>query len=336
MSNNLTINFGTITQGSRPTISFTWPLPANHTPADWTGATLSGVLWRKENGDVYEITGALTVVTPATRALTWALSADDSGTAGNYVVVLRAAIGSLPIYTSHGSLHIVANPEVSAVHGPALVGVPAALAAWLAAVYAGLATADAGQVLTADGVGGADWQDPTGGGGIDDVAAAGLYGREIGEWTLLDAAAVGADTAGSASAVQGNLDTHTGDTTIHFTQAAISITPAQAGAAAARPAQTDIAGTTHTFVLANEGQIVASQSGSATEFTIPLNSAQAFPVGAIVGAEQQGAGVLTIKATSGVTLNGADGASKAITAQWGAVAIRKTGVNAWVIIGSFS
>lgn len=43
---------------------------------------------------------------------------------------------------------------------------------------------------------------------------------------------IGAEVAGAAAAVQGNLDTHTGDSTIHFTQAAISIAPSQAGAAA--------------------------------------------------------------------------------------------------------
>ncbi len=106
------------------------------------------------------------------------------------------------------------------------------------------------------------------------------------------------------------------------------------GASALRPTQTDIAGTTHTLTTANEGQIVASQSGSATVFTVPLNSAQAFTVGSIVGVEQQGAGVLTITATSGVTLNGVDGASKAITGQWKAAALRKVSTNGWVIIGA--
>ena len=103
-----------------------------------------------------------------------------------------------------------------------------------------------------------------------------------------------------------------------------------------RPTQTDITGTTHTFTTANEAQIVTSQSGSATTFTIPLNSSQAFPVGSVVGVEQHGAGALTITATAGVTLNGTDGASKSITAQWGAAAIRKTSTNGWIIIGAIS
>jgi hypothetical protein len=105
-------------------------------------------------------------------------------------------------------------------------------------------------------------------------------------------------------------------------------------AAALRPSQVDIAGTTHTFALTNEGAIVASQSGSATTFTIPLNSSVAFATNTIIGVEQHGAGALSITATAGVTLNGTDGATETITAQWGAAAIRKTDTNAWVIIGA--
>jgi hypothetical protein len=103
-----------------------------------------------------------------------------------------------------------------------------------------------------------------------------------------------------------------------------------------RPTETPIVGTTHTFTTANEGQIVASQSGSPTVFTIPLNSAQPFVIGAIVGIERQGGGTLAITATAGVTLNGVDGASKSVTAQWGPAAIRKTGTNSWIVIGAIS
>jgi hypothetical protein len=101
-----------------------------------------------------------------------------------------------------------------------------------------------------------------------------------------------------------------------------------------RPTQTDIAGTSHTFALANEGQIVVSLSGSATAFTIPLNGTTPFPVGSIIGAEQHGAGVLSIQATAGVTLNGVNGATVPLTKQWGAVAVRKIATDSWVLIGA--
>ncbi len=129
------------------------------------------------------------------------------------------------------------------------------------------------------------------------------------------------------------------DGTFSYLEAAAFRTAIGAAAEAAlllvqRPTQTDIAGTTHTFTLANEGQIVASQSGSATVFTIPLNTTAAFAVGSIIGIEQHGAGVLTVTATAGVTLNGVDGASEAVTVRWGAAAIRKISTNGWVIIGA--
>jgi hypothetical protein len=102
------------------------------------------------------------------------------------------------------------------------------------------------------------------------------------------------------------------------------------------PPQEDVVGTTYTFLLADRNKVVAAQSGSPTVFTIPLNSAQAFPIGAIVGIERQGAGTLAITATAGVTLNGVDGASKSVSAQWGAAAIRKISTNGWIIVGAIA
>jgi hypothetical protein len=107
-------------------------------------------------------------------------------------------------------------------------------------------------------------------------------------------------------------------------------------ASALRPTETPIVGTTHTFTTANEDQIVVSQSSDPTIFTIPLNSAQAFAIGAIVGIERQGSGTLAVTATAGVTLNGTDGASKSISSQWGAAAIRKISINGWVIVGAIA
>jgi hypothetical protein len=107
-------------------------------------------------------------------------------------------------------------------------------------------------------------------------------------------------------------------------------------ASALRPTETPIVATTHTFTTANEDQIVVSQSSDPTIFTIPLNSAQAFAIGAIVGIERQGIGTLAVTATAGVTLNGTDGASKSISYQWGAAAIRKISINGWVIVGAIA
>jgi hypothetical protein len=133
------------------------------------------------------------------------------------------------------------------------------------------------------------------------------------------------------AATAADLTTHAGDSGNPH-----SVTAAQVGAAALRPAEVAIAGTTHTFALSDEGAIVVSQSGSATTFTIALDSTTDFPTGAIIGQEQHGAGALTITAVAGVTLNGTDGGSATLSAQWGAAAIRKTAANAWIAVGGLA
>jgi hypothetical protein len=67
---------------------------------------------------------------------------------------------------------------------------------------------------------------------IEAVSWGGAQTLTAGEQTQARAN-IGAETSGAAAAVQSNLTAHTGNSTIHFTQADISITPAQAGAAAA-------------------------------------------------------------------------------------------------------
>lgn len=71
------------------------------------------------------------------------------------------------------------------------------------------------------------------------------------------AAQAGADPAGSAAAVQSSLDTHSGDATIHYTQASISIAPSQAGA--------DPAGTAAGAVASHEGTYVHADIATAVQ-----------------------------------------------------------------------
>jgi hypothetical protein len=96
-------------------------------------------------------------------------------------------------------------------------------------------------------------------GGVGSWVAATTVGRNL--WEAVSEAA--ARTAiGAASAA--DLTTHTGDTSNPH-----SVTAAQAGASALRPAQVAIAGTTHTFALTDEGAIVVSQSGSPPRLRLP-------------------------------------------------------------------
>lgn len=153
------------------------------------------------------------------------------------------------------------------------------------------------------------------------------------------------DATREAAAVASDLSNHVADSGagVHGATAIGASVLAAADAAAARtavlaaplrPAQVNVAGTTKVFALTDEGAVVSSQSGSATEFTIPLNATVAFPVNTIINVEQHGSGALTITAVAGVTLNGVDGGSEVIAAQWGAAAIRKIAADDWVITGS--
>ena len=45
---------------------------------------------------------------------------------------------------------------------------------------------------------------------------------------------------------------------------------------------------------------------------------------------------LIIQAADGVTLNGVDGGSTSITAQWGGATIKKIDENEWIIVGKIN
>lgn len=153
MTDRYRIDYGVIKQASRPALSFTWPLPTSptHAPADLTGATITGTMQDKTTAAVTVITGAFTVEDGATRLIEWQMSDDDTGTAGSYNVTLKATMTGELIYTVNGSLTIESNPAVSAVAGPALVGVPSDDATVLDQITTAVATADDGYPLETDG-----------------------------------------------------------------------------------------------------------------------------------------------------------------------------------------
>jgi hypothetical protein len=68
----------------------------------------------------------------------------------------------------------------------------------------------------------------------------------------------------------------------------------------------------YTAVLANNGQVVTMDNGSANTFSIPTNASVAFPIGTQINVLQIGAGQTTIQAvTSGTTTIQSTGASAA-------------------------
>lgn len=83
-------------------------------------------------------------------------------------------------------------------------------------------------------------------------------------------------------------------------------------------------------------QALLMTSGSANTVTIPTNATQAFPIGTCISVVQDGAGVTTISAASGVTLNGVSAGSGAINNRYQGVSLLKTGTNTWVASGDIA
>jgi len=86
--------------------------------------------------------------------------------------------------------------------------------------------------------------------------------------------------------------------------------------------------------LLDAGKTLICNKATAQEVTIPLHSAIALANNAQIVAFQYGAGVLTITAASGVDLNGIDGGSVALSAQYKPVYLLQVSEDAWVIWGA--
>lgn len=92
-------------------------------------------------------------------------------------------------------------------------------------------------------------------------------------------------------------------------------------------------GTSYTFALTDAGKVVTMTNASANTMTVPTNTSVAFVIGTIIGIEQLGAGTTKITGATGVTINGVSAGSADISAQYGAVALRKDKTNTWTLIG---
>jgi hypothetical protein len=91
--------------------------------------------------------------------------------------------------------------------------------------------------------------------------------------------------------------------------------------------------TSQTAALADEEKLVRMNSASALNYTLPQDSAVAFPVGARIDVQQIGAGQVTFVAGTGATI---DVTNKKIAAQWGAASAIKTAANTWTLIGALA
>lgn len=88
----------------------------------------------------------------------------------------------------------------------------------------------------------------------------------------------------------------------------------------------------YTLVLADAGKIVEMNVGSANNLTVPPNSGVAFPIGTAIAICQIGAGLTTIVAGSGVTIDSLSG-TLVMAGQYATASLRKRGTNEWVLAG---
>jgi hypothetical protein len=96
----------------------------------------------------------------------------------------------------------------------------------------------------------------------------------------------------------------------------------------------------YTAVLANNGQVVTMDNGSANNFSIPTNASVAFPIGTQINVLQIGAGQTTIQAvTSGTTTIQSTGAAPAapkLRARYSAATCLKAGTDLWYVFGDIA
>lgn len=86
--------------------------------------------------------------------------------------------------------------------------------------------------------------------------------------------------------------------------------------------------------LDHQDNVVEMNSGSALTFTIPTNSALAWPVGASMDIIQTGAGQVTISPDTGVTLNYTPG--NKLRTQWSSCTIMKRATDSWIVYGDLT
>ncbi|WP_210880077.1 DUF2793 domain-containing protein [Roseovarius autotrophicus] len=94
--------------------------------------------------------------------------------------------------------------------------------------------------------------------------------------------------------------------------------------------------TSHTLELVDLGSILETTGSSAVTVTIPDEAVVPFEIGTLVNVTQVGAGIATVAAAPGVSLNGVTGGSVALDGQWSGAALVKRGADAWVIQGALA
>lgn len=100
-------------------------------------------------------------------------------------------------------------------------------------------------------------------------------------------------------------------------------------------AVTQQSGTSYALLIGDAGTKVQFTNGSAIALTIPTNASVAFPIGTNIIIMQSGAGVVTVNAAGGVTLNSY--LNKVSTAgQFAQATLTKDATNTWSLVGTLA
>jgi hypothetical protein len=94
-------------------------------------------------------------------------------------------------------------------------------------------------------------------------------------------------------------------------------------------------GTAYTLVLGDAGFLIRMNNAAANAVTIPPHSAVAFPVLTVVSIRQIGAGVTSLVAGAGVTINN-PGTSLALRKQLATVQLVQVAADVWDLIGDIT
>lgn len=94
--------------------------------------------------------------------------------------------------------------------------------------------------------------------------------------------------------------------------------------------------TAYTLGLIDTGSILETTGSSAVTVTIPTATSVPFEIGTLINITQVGAGVATVVAAPGVSLNGVVAGSVALDGPWSGAALTKRGTDAWIIQGAMA
>lgn len=88
----------------------------------------------------------------------------------------------------------------------------------------------------------------------------------------------------------------------------------------------------YTLMLTDAGKVVEMLVGTTNTVTVPPNATVAFPIGTVIEIYQAGLGSTTILADSGVIVREREN-KRRLAGQYATAALRKRGVDEWVLAG---